>query len=46
MVDLRKEGAHTKALCDYATLTIMDTISGIKRSPITTKNFEIKPAII
>ena len=46
MADLREEGADTKALRDYVTPTIMDTISGIRRPPIPINNFEIKLAII
>ena len=46
MANLREEGADTKALRDYATLTVMDTISGIKRPSIPVNNFEIKSVII
>ena len=46
MADLREEGTDTKALCDYATPTVMDTIFGIKRPLIPTNNFEIKLTII
>ena len=46
MADPRGEGVDTKALRDYATPTVMDTISGIRRPPIPANNFEIKPAII
>ena len=46
MADLREEGANTKALHDYATPIVMDTIFRIKRSLIPTNNFEIKVAII
>ena len=46
MVDLREEGVDTKKLNDYATLTIMDTIFGIKRPTIASNNFEIKLIII
>ena len=35
-----------KALHDYATTIVMDTILGIKRPSIPTNNFESKPAII
>ena len=50
MADLREEEAKTKAgtrvLHDYAILTIMDTLSEIRKPPIPANNFEIKPAII
>ena len=46
MANLREEGVDTKALYDYATSTVMDTISGIRRPLIATNNFEINPAII
>ena len=46
MADPREEGVDAKALRDYATPTVMDTISGIRRPPIAANNFEIKPAII
>ena len=42
MVDLKEEEADTKALYDYATLTVIDTIVGIRRPLIPTNNFEIK----
>ena len=46
MVDLREEGDDTKAPSDYVIPIVMDTIFGIKRLPILTNNFEIKPIII
>ena len=50
MVDLREEEVDTKidtrVLRDYAIPIVMDTISRIRRPPIATNNFEIKPAII
>ena len=46
MADLREEGADTKALCNYATLMVIDTISVIRRPPILANNFKIKLAII
>ena len=46
MADLRDEGAGTKALLNYATLVVMDTIFGIRRPSVPVNNFEIKPAII
>ena len=46
MANLREDGADIKALCDYATPTVMDTISRIRRPPIPINNFEIKPVII
>ena len=42
----REEGANTKALHDYATPIVIDTIFGIGRPPILVNNFEIKPVII
>ena len=46
MIDLKEEGADTKAFYDYATPTVMDTIFGIRKPLIPTNNFEIKPVII
>ena len=46
MVDPREEVVDIKALHDYATPTVMDTISRIRRVPIPVNNFEIKPMII
>ena len=46
MADPREEEADTKALYDYTTPIIMDTISRIKRPLILANNFEIKPTII
>ena len=46
MADIREKRANTKALHDSATLTIMDTIFGIRRPPILANNFEINLAII
>ena len=46
MIDSREEGADIKALHDYVTPTVMDTISRIKGPLIPINNFEIKLAII
>ena len=45
MVESR-EGANTKALCDYVTSTFMDAIFGIRRLPILANNVKIKLVII
>ena len=46
MIDPRDKGVDAKALHDYATPIVMDTIFGIRRPLIPTSNFEIKPTII
>ena len=46
MADSREEGTDTKALHDFATPIVMDTIFKIRRSLILANNFEIKSTII
>ena len=46
MDDLREEGVDTKALYDYVTLIVIDTNFRIKRPPIPTNIYKVKPIII
>ena len=46
MANPEGETADTKTLRDYATPTVMETASGIRKPTVAANNFELKPAII